>query len=161
MQQGGIVLVRTDSATQFNTALAQNAKDTEDLVIGSAAGQVDPGVAAGLTVKSRLKHITVVSMQNLAWELWLWRKDTYDASLTDPDLVFPAGRWSFLATDAVQIAGAGLFYYYIEGNDQFYQDLDVGGEVHLMLINRSLTAKGAAAPGLIMIELGLEPVLGW
>ena len=161
MQTGQIVLVRTNPATQFTTALAQNAKDTEDMVIGSAVGQVDAGVAAGLGVKSRLKHLTVVSVQNLAWEVWLWRTDAYDVSLTNPALVFPAGRWAFLTTDAVRIGAAGLYYYYIEGTDQFYEDHDNTGEVHLMLVNRSATAKGVAGAGLIAIELGLEPCLGW
>lgn len=164
MQAGQLIAVRTNPATQFTGALAQNAALTENLAMnfltGDKDGYVDPGLGAGKTVKSRLRSLDIVSVENLAWELWLWGKDTFNASLTNPALVYPLGRWAFTAGMAVQIAGAGLWYYYIDGLDQSYLDLDSSGEIHLMLVNRSVAAKTADAGGAIMIQLNFENTYG-
>lgn len=158
MVSGQLIPVRTDPATQFTAALAQNAALTLNLAqpVGTQVqgnGYVDGGLASGGSVRSRLRSIVIASVENLAWEVWLWGKDTFNASLTDPAVVYPVGRWSFTANMGLQIAGAGLWYYYIDGLDQPYVDLDKTGEVHLMLVNRSAAGKSADTAGAILVQL--------
>lgn len=165
MQAGQLIPVRTDPATQFISALAQNAALTENLAMrftqAGGNGYVDAGLAAGKTVKARLRSIFIQSVENLAWEVWLWGKHTFDASLTDPTNSYPLGFWSFAAADAKRIASAGLYHYYVEDMDTPYADLDNAGEIHLMLVNRSVSAKTAGSNGYILIQLNMEPTLGW
>ena len=165
MQAGQIILVRTNPATQFTGTLAQNAAATVSLatmlpagtIIGD--GYVDGGLGAGLTVRARLRGLTIVSMENLAWEVWLWAKDTFNTFSVLGDLM-PLGRWSFAAGDGVQIAGTGPYYYYVDGNDQPYIDALRKGEINLMLVNRSITGKSAGDPGAILLQLAFEPTYG-
>lgn len=163
MQIGQLILSQTDPATQFTEALAQNAYATVSLAAGATIGKIDPGVSAAPSVKSRLQSIAVQSVQNLAWEVWLWRSAQFNLSLTDPSLNHPAGRWSFLESDAVRLGAtpAGLYYYYIEGLDHFYVDADNTSKLHVMLVNRSATPKLADASGAIGITFALAPTLGW
>jgi hypothetical protein len=162
MQSGQLISVRTNPATQFLGALAQNAALTLNLTMPitgaiQADGYVDAGLAAGNAVRSRLRSIWIASMENLAWEVWLWASDAFAASPTNPALVFPLGRWTFVANDGVRIGGTGLYYYYIEGLDHAYADFDDTGEIHLMLVNRSAAAKSADAAGAILIQMQFEP----
>lgn len=158
MQVGQLVIVRTDPATQFVGALAQHAAETADLITGAAIGQVDGGLSAGKTLKSRLRALLIASVQNLAWEIVLWGKDTYNTGAIADQ--FPLAQWNFAVNDGAQIAGTGLYYYYVDGLDAPYVDLDHTGELHLMLINRSATGKNAGADQ-ILIQLQFEPALGW
>lgn len=165
MQAGILIPVRTNPATQFTAGLAQNAALTENLPMdftgAGGDGYVDAGLGAGKTVKARLRSLMLQSVQNLDWEIWLWMKDTFNASPTNPALNFPVGYWSFTSGMARQIATTGLYYYYIDGLDQAYQDLDRSGEVHLMLVNRSAGAKNADAAGAILIQANFENTLGY
>lgn len=165
MQAGQLIAVRTNPATQFIDALAQNAALTLNLTPPPAGspmqdGYVDEGLAAGRGVRARLRSIVIVSVENLAWEVWLWGKDTFNASQTDPAGEFLVGRWAFVTGDGIQIGGAGLYYYYIEGNDQPYGDLDKTGEIHLMLVNRSAAGKTPGVDGAILVQLNFEPTYG-
>lgn len=165
MQVGQLIPVRTDPATQFTGALAQNAVATLNITrpptTGMAAGYLDPGLGAGNTVRSILRSVLIASVENLAWEIWLWGKDTFNASTTNPAGEFPWGKKVFATGDAVRFAGAGLYYYYADGLYIPYQDLDQTGEIHLMLVNRSAASKSANANGAVLIQLNLEPCLGW
>lgn len=165
-QAGQLIQVRTNPATQFIAALAQNVALTLNLTMPPAAsvagdGYVDPGLAAGNSVRMRLRSIWIASVENLAWEVWLWGTDTFNASTTDPAQSFPQSRVTFAAADAVRLAGAGLYYYQIAGLDHPYADLDHTGELHLMLVNRSAAGKSAGADGALLIQLQCEPTLGW
>lgn len=165
MQAGQLIAVRTDPATQFIGALAQNAAATVNLAQAQAGqdsgdGYLDGGLVSA-SLQARLRSLLIQSRENLAWEVWLWGKDTFNASLTDPAQNFPLGRWAFTAAMGVQIAGAGLWYYYIDGLDQAYVDLDRTGELHLMLVNRSAAAKSAGADGAVCLQLNFENTLGW
>jgi hypothetical protein len=159
MQSGQLTIVRTDPATQFLAACAQNAALTENLIQGSGAGQIDGSVAGGNTVRSRLRALLVMSAQNLAWEVVLWGKDTFNTGAIETQ--YPLAQWAFAAGDGTQIGGAGLYYYYVDGLDMPYSDLDRTGELHLMLVNRSAGAKNADAAGAVLIQLQLEPTSGW
>lgn len=165
MQQGSIVRVRTDKDVDFTGALAQNASATANLVPPMA-------IAAGGHCRARLHSIAIVSDQQLAWELMLFSTNSF-ATSSDLDQVGFLGKWAFIEADGVQIAGAGPFLYYIDGLDIAYKCTDFddhstfiagakipAGQVHLMLVNRSVTGKNAGATGEIVIQLGFEPTEG-
>ena len=165
MQIGQIIIVRTDPGVQFVAGLAQNAILKADLTpppatLAQGPGYVDGGLSSGATVKSRLRSVLIASVENLAWEIGLWGKDTFNTSL-NPNLVFPCGFVVFTAGQGLQIAATGLWYYYRDGLDIPYVDLDRSSEVHLSLVNRSVGAKSVGAFGSIMVQLNLEPTLGW
>lgn len=160
MQAGQLILVRTDPATQFTGALAQNAAATVNLAMNftgpAGDGYVDPGLGAGKTLKARLRSILIQSRENLDWEVWLWGKNTFNASATDPAQNFPFGFVALAGSGAKQIAGAGLYTYFVSGVDVPYLDLDVSGQLHLMLVNRAGAGKSAGAAGAVGIQLAFE-----
>jgi hypothetical protein len=164
MQLGRLILVRTDAATQFRGSLAQNAVATLNLAAPTGPGQtdgyLDQGLAAGGVVTARVRTITLVSIENLAWEIQLWGKDTFGTYSVLNDLV-PFGLYTFQTGDGKRNAGAGPYIYYVSGLDIPYVDLDKSGELHLALVNRSAAAKTAGDAGALFVQLGMEPSLGW
>ena len=160
MQAGRTTIVRTDPATQFIGALAQNAAETANLVQGSDIGQVDGSISAGYSVNGLIVAALILSVENLAWEVMVWGKDTYNTPTDYADL-FPLGQWAFAAGDGLRTGGAGPYYYYIDGLAIPVVDLDRTGELHLMLINRSAGAKTAGAAGALLLQLFIEPTTGW
>lgn len=166
MQQGSINRVRTDKDTQFTGALAQNAIAYENVVPSGS-------IAAGGHCRSRLHSISILSDQNLAWEVQLYATNRFDQDNSDLDTVPFLGKWSFQAGDGVQNAGAGPYIYYIDGLDIPYHCTDFDdhstfvagvkrpqGQIHVALVNRSATAKNAGATGEIVIQLGFEITQG-
>lgn len=164
MQQGSIIRIRTDKDVDFTGALAQNAIAYANLV---ATGDL----AAGGHCRSRLKGLSIVSDQNLAWEIQLYSTNRFDQDNTDLDTTPFLGRWAFAAGDGVQNAAAGPYLYYIDGLDIPYRDVDCDshlfptgargqGQIHLALVNRSATGKNAGATGEIVIQLYFEPTQG-
>ena len=151
-QSGYLVKVRSDKDTHFTGAIAQNAQESEDILL--------PGTLASYA-RARLRSINIISDQNLSWEVWLFAKDTFIADVADLDLLFPRGRWRFDSGDGAQIAATGPYYYYIDGLDLPYQDEDMTQELHVMLVNRSATGKNAGATGEIVIEFQFELTTGW
>ena len=157
MQLGQVFQVRTDKDTDFTAAAAQNAMLTADLI--------NPSVGAGGNARSRIKALTIISDQQLAWEVNFFARNTYMTLQADIDLVFFLGRFAFQAGDGTQIAGAGPFLYYVDGLDIPYLDLDGAtppahvGQIHVGLVNRSATAKNAGATGEIVLEITVEPTL--
>jgi len=167
MQVGQLTIARTNPNTQFILALAQNAADTVDMPgvpagQSSADGYLDGSVAPG-SARMRIRSLTVISVENLAWEVWLWAKDTFatGAGTFPTGQVFPLAKYSFQAGDAVRIAAAGLYYYNLNGIDLPYEDADASGELHLMLINRSAASKTAGAGGAVQLQFACEPTLGF
>jgi hypothetical protein len=149
-QTGKVVLVTTDAATQLRAALAQNAALNLSLDISK--------YAFGSRVDAIIRSLQIVSAENLAWELWFYRKNTYDAGVADA--VRWCGYWQF-GTTAVRIGAAGYYYYYIDGLGIPYIDEDNSSKLHFSLINRSAAAKSANDAGLIKVGAVLEPALGW
>jgi hypothetical protein len=137
------------STVNFLDALVTNAKSDADLVL--------PGALAGMNgnARGRLKSITILSVENLDWEIQLYRKDAFTGASIDVDSF--TARWSFVAADAVRVAGAGNYLYYIDGLDHEYVDEDNSGELHVRLINRSVASKTANAGGAIVVKFYLEP----
>jgi hypothetical protein len=149
-QAGKRVLIYTDPATDFRAGLAQNAALSLSLDVKRQA--------VGLRVDCLIRGLSILSVQALTWELWFYRTANYDAAAIDTNQWI--GYWNFGSTP-VQIGGAGLFHYYIDGLEIPYVDADSTAKIHMSLINRSAGAKNADDAGAIKVGLIVEPCLGW
>ena len=145
MSQSLSYRIRTDKDVEFTGAIAQNAAENENIVVGWADANLN------LT----LTGITVVSDQNLAWELDFWNSDAFGSS-SNMDLDGWIGFWGWLATDGAQIAGTGNYRYYIDGLEIPLYDADGTGELHVSLVNRSATSKNAGASGEIVVTFHVQ-----
>lgn len=163
MQAGQLVLVRTNPATQFIAALAQNAVGelTMAMPVGAqqaGAGFVDGALGGGGTCRGRLRSITIASVEGLDWTVWFWGNSTFsDAS---PALAQLLGFAALPVAGAKRIAGAGLYYYFLGGLDIPIVDLEKVGQLYLGLQPTS-AGKSAAGAGAIALQLAVEPTLGW
>lgn len=161
MQAGNVYRIRTVAATHFTGALAQNAALQENLDLFATPTTVVGdlmGVGAGKHVRVRMRELRIISLQNLAWEIWLFGSSVVGGATIGLEKFL--GFWNFVATDAKQATGDTFFYYYINGMDTAYQDLDQVGRIHMRLVNRSAGAKNAGATGNLEVELGLEILQG-
>lgn len=159
MQAGNLLRVRTVSTVQFTDALIQNAAEVENFTPESlAAGGAGAGLSAGKHMRSILRELRILSVQNLAWEIELYGSATGIGGATIAAELF-LGRWSFLAADGLRATG-DTFYKYFIPMQLYYQDMDNVGQIHVRLINRDAVAKIAGAGGAIVVELGLEPTQG-
>ena len=161
MQLGILYTIRTDPTVDFTGAIAQNAM---------AVANITP--EGFLARRFRLTNLVIESKEALDWELWLWLKD-YGAGPAVPGDAYLAGYWGFQGAFAKQIGGAGLYYYFIPGLDVFYEDLNFespGGSpgpnptapvIHLGLVNRSAAAKTAGAAGAVLVQMQVDPCLGY
>ena len=140
--------VRSDKDTDFTTEIVQNAGDPENLVL--------PGALSGVggNARIRIKNLAILSIENLAWEVWLFANDLFQESNLDADRFL--GFWTFAAADAKRIAATGTYYYYVEDLDIPYVDLDNTSELHVMLVNRSAAAKTAGAAGYVVLDFAAE-----
>lgn len=155
-QSGTVEFVATDPATQLRGSLAQNAAAYLDLALPTS-------ISAGHTCRSILRGISIESVENLAWELWLFRQATAGAEAIAASTF--QGFWSFAAGDGKRIGAAGLYYYYIDGLAVPYETTDAAdaqrANLHMALVNRSAAAKTANDAGGIRIQFNLEATLGW
>jgi hypothetical protein len=137
------ILASSNPTADFIAACAQNAGITGSIALPS-------GVRHG-----RLQAISILSVENLAWEVWIFSAARVATIAADVLL----GKWTFGATDGQQIAGAGLYHYFIDGIDISCTDAAStnAGKVYLVLVNRSAAAKTAGAGGGIKITLHIEP----
>ena len=149
-QVGKVVVASTVAASQFTGTLAQNAAAFLSLDLAS--------FGVGQRVDAIIQAIQILSMENLSWEVWFFRTNAQDPA--DADVNRFTGYWAF-GTTAVQIGGAGLFHYYIDGLSIPYQDEQQTSKLHLALINRSAAGKSAGANGAIRVQVTLAPTLGW
>jgi hypothetical protein len=149
---GNSFVVATISTAHFTGALAQNAAEGIDL-------DLPMSIAAGLHSRSLVRQVIVKSVQNLDWEIYLFDRGTKHTEL-DPDRNGFLGHWRLTASQGLRIGATGLFYYYVDGLAVPYEDRDQQGRLHLVLINRSATAKDAGAPGALTIQFRLEPTYG-
>lgn len=162
MQAGRITRIRTNSTTDLTAACALNAMITVDIK--------NNAVGAGGAVKSRVRSLTLMSDQNLAWEINFFGTADYVSLIaTSFESVHFLGRYQFQAADGLQIAATGAYYYYIDGLDLAYQDFDFGnkvrnpvadiGVVHVGVVNRGAGAKNAGATGRLVVGIGIEDTL--
>lgn len=161
MQRGNVYPCATDPAVDFLGALAQNASATLNL-------HLDEGIAAGRHCRSIVRHLTIVSAQQLSWEVVFFTSRNFSVAAV-AQTHFLSG-WKFSASNGQQY-GVGTPYYYQASNiDLPYWDADFtdrqlpkelqGGFLHLMLLNRSPTSKLAGVAGAIQITGYFEPTYG-
>lgn len=157
-----VLRVRSDKDEHFTGAIVQHAEERENITMPAALGG-----------RLRLVCITLISDQQLAWELDFWFSKTFSGAAVGADLDLDtfAGKWAFAAADGTQIGGAGPYYYHISGLDIPYRDNDhpqttaqakkaevaSNPKLHVCLVNRSAAAKTAGAAGEIVAEFGFVP----
>ena len=166
MSRHAIHLVGSVNGTDFTGTLAQNAALAGRLKLPESLG-------AGRHGRSILRTIAVTSFDNNDWEFWFFANIGQQQPLGGTQAETFLGRWSFVAADAVRIAGAGLYYYYIDGLSIPYYDADAhnyrpdgtggsppadGTYLNVALINRSAGAKTAGL--YFAATFGLEPTYG-
>lgn len=145
-------LVRSNPDTQYTGAILQNESENEDI-------QLAPSMQA-VGNPLRLTALSLISVQNLSWELWLFGSSVFQSADFAADQFL--GMWGFNAADARRV-NSGTFaqyYYYIDGLNIPYVDRSASGSVlpslHAALVNRSVTAKIAGAAGDIVVQATLE-----
>lgn len=170
MQAGNLEYVATDPSSQLRAAIAQNAAAYLDLALPQS-------ISAGRTCRSILRNISIQSVENVGWEIWLFRRKRTAAEVIT-NVQFQ-GFWTFSAGSALRIAGAGLYYYYLDGLYVPYEVTDEitipqpgpstatvpdnNGErknLHFALVARE-AGKSADDAGAVRVQFGLEPTLGW
>jgi hypothetical protein len=162
-QAGNLYSVASSSTADFQGTLAQNA---------AAVWRVQ--LPAALGGRSRLRNATIISIQNLDWEVQLYRTSNGGTPYAIPpggtiDNIQLAGRYRFFAADGTQVAATGPYTYYIDGMDIAYHDLDSANAsispsnlnslypfLNLVLVNRSAAGKSAGAAGALTIRLSFE-----
>lgn len=159
MQSGNREWVRSEalgSSALFLPTLAQNA---------GLPGRIPlpESVAAGRHARCMVQALSIVSLDNLAWEVWLFGNKLFQTT-GHPELERFLGFWSFAAADARQIGATGFYHYYIDGLGVQYLDEDGHNEpqagcfLNVVLVNRSAGAK--TANGWFQMAFAVEPTLG-
>lgn len=160
MQSGNLFLCGNDPATQLRAAQAIN-------VPASLSINLPGSIGAGRTGKSRLRNLNIVSLDNAAWEVWLWGSSDYMAPTIGNG--FFLGRWRFDAADGIAITGsavAATYHYSINGLDVLYMDSDsaakkeqagANARLHFSLVPRA-GSKTANDAGLVLVQFALEPL---
>ena len=136
-------IIRSDKDLNFTTGLVTNAQEQENLT----------GLLKNTII---IRQVNVQSDQNLEWDLLLFQTDLFNTADLDTDRF--VARIRLPASLGVQIAGAGQFYYDLQGIDIRYQDLDATNELHVTLVNRSAAAKTAGAAGEFVAEFHYDIV---
>lgn len=134
--------VRSDKDDHFTGALAQNAKEDENL-------------AGLLSNKVRIVGISLQSDQQLHYKVLFWKTDDFDDSDLDKD-TFCGEIDVDLAMYGIQLGGAGQWYLDVRGVVLDYEDEDGTNELHISLLNKDATAKNAGATGEVVVEIFYE-----
>jgi len=137
-------LMETDKDTHFTEALAQYAKEDEN-------------ISGLLYNKSRIIGVGILSDQQLHYKLLLWFKDTFDDTDLDVD-EYCAEIDLDIATYGFQVGGTGQWYMDIRNLHADYEDLDGTKELHASLINMSATSKNAGATGEVKLFVYYAPM---
>lgn len=150
-------------ACQTNPATDLRAAQGAD-VPASLSLHLPGSVGAGRTGRCRVRGLTIVSVDQAAWEVWLWgTKDYMSPSLANSQFL---GRWAFDASDGIQIAGSDSYHYAIHGLDVLYQDLDdlatktaaqANARLHFSLVPRNATSKASGDAGMVLVRFLLQP----
>lgn len=137
-----MALIASDKDVDWTGALALNAGANANLV-GLPANQ------------GAIESISILSDQNLGWEIQVYSRDTFDNA--DLDLDTYLGSVRFAEGDGLQVAGAGAFRYDATNLGIAYIDSDGTREIHAKLVNRSVIGKNAGATGEIVVKFGFRP----
>lgn len=159
--RGNAFRVATDPALHFVDALATGERTTIDLRLPLAIG-------AGGHSRSVLRHLTISSVEQRAWEIVLFSRRSFATKPVGSSAFL--GSFQFASTNTKQYGVGTPFFYQATDLELPYYDLDFedvdlplndrGGLLHLMLVNRSPDAKSAGAAGAIEIVCYLEPTYG-
>lgn len=129
----GFTVIKTLKATHFTGALAQFAKEDENLT-----GLLSDNI--------RLTGIGILSEQQLKFKALFWYKDSFENA--DVDLDEFCGEVELdIPTYGFQNAGAGTWYLDIRNLHLDYIDADASKELHVSLMNMSVAGKLAAGAG--------------
>lgn len=154
MQVGRLISLETNPATEFRGSLAQNA----GLTLSLDAKTLGVGLGAVLIVRA----LAILSTEARSWEIDFFRSAQFGAATLANNRF--AGVWNFANTgnpgDGMQIGGAGLYYYYVDGLYIPIRDEDQTSAVHVALVNRSAAAKSANDAGALRVQIALEMPLG-
>lgn len=134
--------VRSDKDTHFTGAIAQNAKEDENLT-GLLSNNI------------RITKVAIQSDQQLDYRLIFFATDQFDNTDLDVD-DFTAEREMDLTAYGFQIAGANQWYMELDNLSILYTDDDATYELHVSLQNLSATGKNAGATGEVVIEITYE-----
>lgn len=138
----GFVVIETDKDTHFTGALAQYAKEDENLT-GLLADNI------------RITGIGILSDQQLKYKALFWYKDSFEDA--DLDLDEFCGEVELdIPTYGFQVGGAGTWYLDVRNLHLDYIDSDASKELHISLINMSTTAKNAGATGEVKLFICYE-----
>mgnify|MGYP006921286055 CR=1 FL=1 len=144
-QLGRLHRVVTNPATQFISALAQNAGE----YLGLDAKEL------GITAKGRVVRVVLRMIENKDWEVYFFANAANNTGA--PSTNEYLGCCAFVAADGKQIAAAGLFLY-DKSCDVVVLDESNTSKIHMVLVNRgTLTTAGADRIG---IELQIDPTHG-
>ncbi|MCI0341692.1 MAG: hypothetical protein L0216_11190 [Planctomycetales bacterium] len=136
-----LTLIRSDKDVNFTGSLSQGASATANLT--------------GLPANSgRIESVSILSDQNLAWEIALFTKDTFTNADLDLDTYLASVR--FAEGDGLQMDAVGAWRYDAHGLWLPYRDQDATSELHVALVNRSSTAKSAGSSGEIVVVFGFR-----
>lgn len=142
------ITIRSVSTVHFIGAIVQNAGEPANLPIPA-------NLSTGGDGRMTLQTITVLSMENLAWELWFFGRNTFESgagAVIDTQIFL--GSWTFTTVMGLRRASTGFYHYDINDLQMPYADLDNLGQLHTILINRSAAAKTAGAPGAVVVQVG-------
>lgn len=146
-----LLKLKTSGATQFTDTGTQNVLYTANIT------------SVGYNQVS-VRNIAIASSQNLAWEVFLFSKDTFNNASVDTDSCI--GRIAFDAADGIQFGGAGNYFYSsmestlnAGGNVGIpYIDEDGTSELHIGLVNRTATVKQPGTYSPVAITFLVEGV---
>lgn len=134
--------LRSDKDTHFTGAIVQNAKEDENLT----------GLVSN---KIRVTGVSIQADQNLKFKVLFWTKDTFDDIDLDEDTYCGEVELD-LNLEGFRISGAGQYYLDMRGLDIDYEDHDASHELHISLLNLSVTSKDAGGVGEVVVEVYYE-----
>jgi len=145
-----VVPVKTDATTQFTSALAVGEQETENVSLAA--------ISALPQAPCIVKAISVSSVQNLAFDLVFFAKDTFQQAA--PNDEYFVARIAYTAAIGTQSVTGGLYEYMtLPVNFSYpYVDLDGTQELHVGLVVRGATAKLAGASGALSVTFWCEPM---
>jgi hypothetical protein len=150
-QLGRLVVLRSDPATQFTVASAQNAIEQESIL------------AVGLSTKTRGRIVRAImrATTNNIYDLVVFGTSAFNAAISAGN--YFQGRVNFAIADGVQIAGAGPFLYDKATDiavDTFDAVAAVPPVIYVGVVNRSAGALAGGANSL-QVELWIDPTGGY
>jgi len=141
---------------------------TEALTTGQASAMNNLyGVPPILSRRFLIKVIEITTKENYAPQLQFFAAAA--GVTTDPATDQFLGLWGFAQTDAVRIAGAGLYRYWTTLDEGIpYYDNDWLGAanlnpptLHCLLQNTGATSKSAGSSGSTKVTCWLQAMMGW